>query len=325
LRGTIFRVAAYNYFEKMRDVLRVCMFSGALCAALVASAQASITDYPFRLVTRAQGSQQELVAENDGPAPITVYASVSGENFASDRTWPATVVVPPYTAMPLGRVFAADKTAGGYNFLFRYSHHFGRVDAVPDADIAYRLPYRDGEVYSITQAYGGKLTSHNNRENLYAVDFAMPQGSVVVAARAGTVVDVMLRHQEGGFDPSYLDKANTIAIVHDDGTVAEYAHLSPGPELVKPGQRVAAGDVLGYSGNTGYSSGPHLHFIVSKPTVTDGKVTRTSVPILFYANDPPVRFAAQAGTSVTANYKSTAVAQEQTRTPAPGTATGLSQ
>jgi murein DD-endopeptidase MepM/ murein hydrolase activator NlpD len=265
------------------------------------------------------------VAENDGPAPITVYASVSGENFASDRTWPATVVVPPYTAMPLGRVFAADKTAGGYNFLFRYSHHFGRVDAVPDADMAYRLPYRDGEVYSITQAYGGKLTSHNNRENLYAVDFAMPQGSVVVAARAGTVVDVMLRHQEGGFDPSYLDKANTIAIVHDDGTVAEYAHLSPGPELVKPGQRVAAGDVLGYSGNTGYSSGPHLHFIVSKPTVTDGKVTRTSVPILFYANDPPVRFAAQAGTSVTANYRSTAVAQEQTRTPAPGTATGLSQ
>lgn len=309
----------------MRDILRLCAFLCALSGGMVASAQASVTDYPFRLVTRAQGAQQELVAENEGPSPITVHAAVTGENFASDRTWPATVIVPPYTSMPLGRVFAADKAAGGYNFLFRYSHHFGRGDAVHDADAVYRLPFRDGEAYAITQAHGGKLTSHNNRENLYAVDFAMPRGSVVVAARGGTVIDVTLRHHEGGFDPSFLDKANTVAIVHDDGTVAEYAHLSPGPEVVKPGQRVTAGDVLGYSGNTGYSSGPHLHFIVSKPTVTEGKVTRTSVPVTFYANDPPVRFSAQSGTTVTANYRSTAVAQEQTRPVVTGTATGLSQ
>jgi murein DD-endopeptidase MepM/ murein hydrolase activator NlpD len=110
---------------------------------------------------------------------------------------------------------------------------------------------------------------------------------------------------------SYIDKANTVAIVHDDGTVAEYAHLSPGPDSVKPGQRVAAGELLGYSGNTGYSSGPHLHFIVSRPTVADGKVTRVSVPIQFYANDPAVRFSAQAGTTLTANYHTPMVAQGQ--------------
>ena len=309
----------------MRDVLRLCAILCALCGGFTASVQASITDYPFRLVTRAQGSQQELVAENEGPAPITVHATVTGENFASDRTWPATVIVPPYTSMPLGRVFAADKASGGYSFLFRYSHHFGKLDSIHDPDALYRLPFRDGEAYAITQAHGGRLTSHNNRENLYAVDFAMPRGSAVVAARGGTVIDVTLRHQEGGFDPSFLDKANTVAVVHDDGTVAEYAHLSPGPELVKLGQRVSAGDVLGHSGNTGYSSGPHLHFIVSKPTVTEGKVTRTSLPITFYANEPAVRFSAQAGTTVTANYRSTAVAQEQTRPLGANTATGLSQ
>ncbi|MGZ8155309.1 MAG: M23 family metallopeptidase [Burkholderiales bacterium] len=310
---------------KMREILRFCAWLCALCAGAVASAQASVTDYPFRLLTRPDGSQQELVAQNDGPALITVYVSVSGENFASDRSWPATVVVPPYTALPIGRIFATDKAAGAYSFLFRYSHHFGHIDAVHDANALYRLPFRDGEAYAITQAHGGKLTSHNNPENLYAVDFAMPRGSVVVAARPGVVIDVTLRHQDGGFDPSYLDKANTVAIVHDDGTVAEYAHLSPSAEIVKVGQHVAAGAVLGYSGNTGYSSGPHLHFIVSKPTVTDGKVTRTSVPVTFYANDPPVRFSAQAGITITADYRSAALAQEQTQSPAPGTATGLSQ
>jgi murein DD-endopeptidase MepM/ murein hydrolase activator NlpD len=309
----------------MRDCLRLCAILCALCAGAVASAQASVTDYPFRLVTRPQAHQQELVAENEGPSPITVHATVTGENFASDRIWPATVVVPPYTSMPLGRVFAADKATGAYSFLFRYSHHFGKLDAVHEPDALYRLPFRDGEAYAITQAHGGRLTSHNNRENLYAIDFAMPKGSAVVAARSGVVIDVTLRHQEGGFDPSFLDKANTIAVAHDDGTVAEYAHLSPGPEFVKAGQRVSAGDMLGYSGNTGYSSGPHLHFIVSKPTVADGKVTRTSIPVTFYANDPPVRFSAQAGTTVTANYRSTALAQEQTRPIGANTATGLSQ
>ena len=309
----------------MRDVLRCCAVLCALFGGVIASAQASITDYPFRLVTRALGNQQELVAENEGPSTITVHASVTGENFASDRVWPATVVVPPHSSLPLGRVFAADKAAGGYSFLFRYSHHFGKLDAAHDPDALYRLPFRDGEAYAITQAHGGKLSSHNNRENMYAVDFAMPKGSAVVAARGGVVIDVTLRHQEGGFDPSFLDKANTVAVVHDDGTVAEYAHLSPSPDLVKPGQRVSAGDMLGYSGNTGYSSGPHLHFIVSKPTVTDGKVTRTSLPVMFYANEPPVRFSAQAGTTVTANYRSTALAQEQTRPVAASTATGLSQ
>lgn len=308
----------------MTILLRWLVLLGAFLAA--APAYTAVTDYPFRLITRAEGADQELVAENDGPAPITVYVTLSGENYASDRSWPATVVVPPQTALALGRVFVADRAAGAYNFLFRYSHHFGRVDAQHDADAVYRLPFQEGESFAVTQAYGGKLTSHNNRENRYAVDFAMPRGTPVVAARAGIVIDATLRYEEGGYDIRFLDQANTVVIVHDDGTVAEYAHLSGGRAVVKLGQRVVAGDHIGYSGNTGYTSGPHLHFIVSRPTVSEGKVARESVPVVFYANEPAVRFTAQAGRAVTANYRSAASdhdSRQLSRSELGTTATGL--
>ncbi|MDB5925599.1 MAG: hypothetical protein JWN13_4535 [Betaproteobacteria bacterium] len=306
----------------MRGFLGCLALLGVLFGAVPASA--AVTDYPFRLITKPSGQDQQLIAENNGPAPITVHVTLTGENYASDRTWPITTVVAPYTALPLGRVYAAEKTAGGYNFLFRYSHHFGRIDAVHNPDAVYRLPYEEGQAYAVSQAHGGKLTSHNNRENLYAVDFAMPAGTAVVAARAGVVIDATLRHTEGGYDIKFLDKANTIAIAHDDGTVAEYAHLSPGPDIVKLGQRVAAGELLGYSGSTGYSSGPHLHFIVSRPILNEGKVTRLSVPVLFYANDPAIRFSAQTGDILTANYRSPVIAQGQnTRMDGTTTGTGL--
>lgn len=299
-----------------------------MCALLASvPAFAGVADYPFRLVTRTHGPDQELVAENDGYAPITVYVTLTGENFASDRTWPAAIVVPPKAAMALGRVFAADTAAGGYSFLFRYSHHFGHVAAIHDSSVAYRLPFQEGQSFGVTQAHGGKLTSHDNRENLYAIDFGMPRGTPVVAARGGIVIDATFIHEEGGYDKRYLDKANTVAIVHDDGTVAEYAHLSHGPARVRIGQAVAAGDLIGHSGNSGYSSGPHLHFIVSKPAISDGKVSRESIPVVFYAHEPPVRFSVAAGTAVTANYRTPATAQnhqhEQLARPDIETATGL--
>ena len=98
---------------------------------------------------------------------------------------------------------------------------------------------------------------------MYAVDFSMPVGTDVVAVRDGIVFDVAASNFKGGPDAEkYADLANLVRILHDDGTFAVYAHLNWNTIRVSPGDRVVAGEYIADSGNTGFSSGPHLHFAV---------------------------------------------------------------
>ncbi|MBE9503604.1 MAG: peptidoglycan DD-metalloendopeptidase family protein, partial [Proteobacteria bacterium] len=89
-------------------------------------------------------------------------------------------------------------------------------------------------------------------------------GTAVVAARAGIIVAVQESSQTGGMDSAYEKDGNHIIILHDDNTFSIYAHLKYKGSVVKVGDIVRAGSVVGYSGNTGMSSGPHLHFEVYK-------------------------------------------------------------
>ena len=282
-----------------RSLQLLCLF--VACLAGISGAAAALNDYPFRVDTVRVGALEQVIARNDGPAPITIHVALSSENVGTTADWPLTVVVPAHGTVPLGYIAPVDKRLP-YRYLFSYTYYVGRIDAAPAADVLYRYPFPDGRAHAITQAHGGRLTSHNNKQNLYAVDFYMPVGTPVVAARAGVVVDVVLQHENGGRDVAFMEQANMITIVHDDGTIAEYAHLSPGEALVSRGERVAAGRLLGYSGNTGYSTGPHLHFVVSRPDVDHGKVIRLSLPIQFYGDDTRVAVTPRAGTLAVADY-----------------------
>ena len=86
-------------------------------------------------------------------------------------------------------------------------------------------------------------------------DFAVPSGTKVVAAHGGTVVKA--GGNGAGDGPAY---GNAIVIKHGNGTYSQYAHLSR--IGVKVGQVVTPGQRIAQSGNTGNSSGPHLHFEV---------------------------------------------------------------
>jgi murein DD-endopeptidase MepM/ murein hydrolase activator NlpD len=96
----------------------------------------------------------------------------------------------------------------------------------------------------------------------------MPVGTPVFAARGGVVAAVRDDCSMGGVDPKLLDECNLITIIHGDGTLANYLHLRKGGVLVRLGKHVRSGDLIGFSGNTGYTSEPHLHFEVS--CLTDG-------------------------------------------------------
>ncbi len=80
------------------------------------------------------------------------------------------------------------------------------------------------------------------------VDISVPEGTPVRAARAGRVV---IAAYTGGY-------GNYTCVDHGGGLSSCYAHQSS--YAVSPGDSVAQGDVIGYSGNTGSSTGPHLHF-----------------------------------------------------------------
>ncbi|GAA2795210.1 M23 family metallopeptidase [Streptomyces showdoensis] len=105
--------------------------------------------------------------------------------------------------------------------------------------------------YTLSASYnqGGAMWAHKHSGQ----DFAVPVGTPVKAAAAGTVVKA--GPNGGGDGPAY---GNAIVVKHANGTYSQYAHLSK--IQVNVGQSVAAGQRIALSGNTGNSSGPHLHF-----------------------------------------------------------------
>lgn len=123
------------------------------------------------------------------------------------------------------------------------------------------LPLQQAQ-FRIEQGFGGGF-SHATTENHYALDFAAPIGTPVLAARGGVVMQVESDFSKAGLDSEeYYGRANFIRIVHDDGSMALYAHLKEDGVLVRAGQRVQTGQQIGLSGNTGFTSAPHLHFVV---------------------------------------------------------------
>ncbi|NER15492.1 peptidoglycan DD-metalloendopeptidase family protein [Leptobacterium flavescens] len=130
----------------------------------------------------------------------------------------------------------------------------------PDLDYIYALPYKIGKKYKIIQTFGGGF-SHSSERSRYAIDFGLPVGDTIYAAREGIIVRIKDQFNErGGRD--FIDKANLITVLHDDGTTAAYVHLVKNGVLVKPGDRVSRGQAIGISGFTGFTTTPHLHFVV---------------------------------------------------------------
>ncbi|WP_010467668.1 M23 family metallopeptidase [Acaryochloris sp. CCMEE 5410] len=102
----------------------------------------------------------------------------------------------------------------------------------------------------------------------YAYDLATSIGTPVYAMRAGKVIAVQDKYPDTGGGKENISRFNYVWIEHDEGYRSVYVHLQQGfrsKVSIKSGDRVKAGQLIGYSGNSGWSTGPHLHVEVQKP------------------------------------------------------------
>lgn len=284
---------------------RPYLFLAALLSGVLASAPALAArpSYPLQLTTERAANGHQVVLTNDGPSPVTTIVTLSGFNIDSNRNWPATVVVPPFTRVVVGKLGPITPSLPSSHEV-RGDFELGDVYKRPDPDAVYRLPYADGQAFTITQAPDGPLRTHLTADNRHAIDFAMPEGIPVLAAREGVVVETVDGYTESGNDPRLAAQTNSVTVLHADGTFGLYAHLAPGTVAVRRGEPVRAGQPIGRAGDTGYSVGSHLHFAVVRPVVdpAQGRMLRHSVPVRFYVGAPATVFAPRAGMTVLAQY-----------------------
>ena len=216
-------------------------------------------DRQVYLDIKKQKGVDVVFARNDLYAPVEVaLAFIGTSNVRGAPSRAIRRVLPPRSNTRLALLTAISRDQPlVYSPQFQYS--LGDPAGTAQS-YRYPLPWRGGP-FRLSQGANGQY-SHYGPKNRYAMDIAMPVGTPIIAARAGVVVKTENSQSGRGTDAS----GNFVRVLHDDGTMGVYLHLKQGSVSVREGQRVKVGSPLALSGNTGNSSGPHLHFVVQRNT-----------------------------------------------------------
>lgn len=217
------------------------------------------------ILWRELPDQQHLIATNPWHAPVQFEIWHSGKRF---HHWVTEAVSEEPVPLDSQRL---NSLGSDWEYRYRLGRPITKGDGAP-----LRPPVPSSGRFRITQGFKGAF-SHSKEPSLYAIDIAMSLSEQVHAVRDGIVVTVKDDYHMGGTDRFFLDKANFVIVLHSDDTYAVYAHILLGSALVREGQRVAAGDALANAGTSGYSTGPHLHFVLRHNT---GDAT-ASAPFVF--------------------------------------------
>ncbi len=214
-------------------------------------------DLQVKLETKKHAAGETLLVRNDLYAPVEMELRLDGvANAVGVPKKPIHWILPPRQTIRLVTLTPRDPQKPlRYTPKLRYALGDPRLLPKP---YNYPLPWSGGP-FKLTQGANGRY-SHFTPKGRYAQDIAMPIGTPILAARSGVVVKIENNQTGRGNNPS----GNFVRIMHDDGTMGVYLHLKRGSIDVGEGKRVAAGQQIAQSGNTGNSTGPHLHFVVQR-------------------------------------------------------------
>ena len=276
------------------------------------------TNQAVHVITERDGEATHFFVDNEEFGEITMTFEMQLKNLKGDTAFPYTGTFP---ARQRTEAFTVAPAKPGVSWDYSYTNYYklGSNCARHDDSYVYMLPYEPGQKFKVTQGYNGKYSHMGS--NQYAIDWQMPEGTPVLAARAGIVVRVKDDSDRGGGSMAFDPYNNYVLIRHEDGTLAHYCHLKKGGCVVHPGQEVAAGQLIAHSGNTGFSTGPHLHVCIFK--TKNGRV-RVSIPVHF-------RTATETATTLVSgrSYRAAPVAvasaKPSTPTPVSGTSFGGGQ
>jgi len=236
---------------------------------------------PKKLVSmRKLGTEREPVYSfiNNIWGPIELELRLhDADNVTSDPPLPARFVLSGQKEQRLLKIRAIDPHKS-FSFQLSYHQMIGPPLSNLPPQVNYYPPFPLGLKFPISQGFDNDVT-HSNPPNQYAVDIVMPIGTPILAARSGSIMDMEDDYHGAAQLERYLTRSNQIRILHDDGTMTVYAHLQANSVRVRPGAKVKRGQWIANSGNTGYSNGPHLHFVVQ----LNVGMTLESLPFRFHA------------------------------------------
>ncbi|MFU8833022.1 MAG: peptidoglycan DD-metalloendopeptidase family protein, partial [Wenzhouxiangella sp.] len=211
---------------------------------------------PERLLDMVQTGPEDdpqWIFRNRVHGPLAVRVRLAEyDNVVSEPELPHIFVLPSLAERELVTIGALDPNQS-WRYQLKTETLPGDPAATHQPDQAYRPPFAPGESYTIGQAFGGEH-SHTEPSAYYAVDFTMPIGTPIHAAREGVVMDLARWfHGAGQNLERHGPRANFVRILHDDGSMAVYAHLDYEGVRVRAGQHVRRGQLIGKSGNTGFT------------------------------------------------------------------------
>jgi len=225
-----------------------------VCISTICKAQQNVKIYYEQIE-----DGYNIYADNQEFCPVSIKIDFDITNLEISGGNNNMYVIEPLKKRELLTKLTVSKKGKAYKFNYKYWTNYGNHSNDKfDSDFVYNLPFSNSNSFKVHQGYNGNF-SHQN-EN--AIDFTMPIGTEITAIREGVVIKVVENNSKNCEKEECKKYNNLIIIYHPDGTFAEYTHIKRNGSIVNIGDKVDQGEIIGYSGNVGWSTGPHLHLVV---------------------------------------------------------------